>query len=220
MRRDARTGQRLWRLKCEAPIDGGVCGKRYTASTGTLTSGNTKSCGCQKHKGHKPKDHEGETFADGNITAHSFSHMDRHRKAWWSCTCNLCNRTFKASANQLVRGRVKSCGCLHKLTKARAKLEHKEIVRDEQGVPHYAPRLAARLLNVSITTFYSNKRRPGWKNSCPFNNEQGLPTKPLPNALGRRFDHFHGPTIDRVKESIIAAPAIPVVPGYYGASSK
>jgi len=94
------SGNRYWNCLCD-------CGNYKTIRHDHLLNGDTRSCGCLRHKdlartkfnkllvisrSDKPK----------NVTNRSF---------YWRCLCDCGNYTI-ASTNALKRGRVKSCGCL------------------------------------------------------------------------------------------------------------
>jgi hypothetical protein len=52
---------------------------------------------------------EGQVF--GRLTVVRFAHRDKFKKPCWFCKCE-CGREHVASANNLQRGNVTSCGCL------------------------------------------------------------------------------------------------------------
>lgn len=54
------------------------------------------------------KDIAGQRF--GSLTAVSFSHLDKHKKAYWKTKCD-CGRDHTASTGNLRSGQVKTCGC-------------------------------------------------------------------------------------------------------------
>src|SRR5262249_23238605 len=104
------------------------------------------------------------------------------------------------------------------LVKGKVKALYKDILHDEDGTEYYSPRYAARVLGVDKSTFREGqgdggKIRPGWKASCPFNDDgKGLPTKPMKSLLGRKVHYFHGPTVEKVKRHIQNFPQVPTFP--------
>jgi hypothetical protein len=49
----------------------------------------------------------------GRLTVLSFSHLDKHKKAFWVCKCD-CGTEKAISGASLRKGETKSCGCLAK----------------------------------------------------------------------------------------------------------
>ena len=111
----------LWKCRCD-------CGNIMYATTGNLTSGRTKSCGCLHDKlaGERNiRDLSGEKF--GMLTVISRVGSNKYGNALWNCECD-CGGFKIVSTSDLKQGRVKSCGCLKSLgEKAIAKFldEHK-----------------------------------------------------------------------------------------------
>lgn len=86
------------------------CGNELKVLGGSLTSGNTKSCGCLNKTIYYNKNLIGKTFGrlyvvreeckeSGDITI--------------ECKCQ-CGNIVNVSKNNLIRGNTKSCGCLQK----------------------------------------------------------------------------------------------------------
>ena len=90
--------QVVWRCRCD-------CGNETTATTGTLTMGRKKSCGC-KQGGFQ--DHTGERF--GKLTVLECTGRSKDGNPIWLCRCD-CGNMHEATARNLVHGKVKSCGC-------------------------------------------------------------------------------------------------------------
>lgn len=89
------------------------CGNTTIVRTAYLKNGHTKSCGCfQKETLSKirTKDLTGQKF--GKLTA--IKRLDKKHidgSYFWECKCD-CGKTIEAVSNHLLRGDVKSCGCL------------------------------------------------------------------------------------------------------------
>ena len=93
-----KNGKIVWKCICD-------CGKDAYVPTDSLTSGNTKSCGC---------------LMSENLVGQVFGRLTVVRKAEglryygcfvWECQCS-CGNTAFASTGNLKRGSVRSCGCL------------------------------------------------------------------------------------------------------------
>lgn len=94
-----------WLCRC-------VCGKEVVATTQDLRSGNTKSCGCRTH--------ENPYFIDlsdrriGFLTVvEKTDGRDYKGSVLWKCRCD-CGKDVLYSADALLHGRIKSCGCYRK----------------------------------------------------------------------------------------------------------
>ncbi len=95
----------FWECRCD-------CGKTVQVSSGSLKSGNTRSCGCLRHilGGNNPrfKDLTGKRF--GKLTVIKPGHHDRWGGLFWNCRCD-CGRVKDVLACSLNQGRSRSCGC-------------------------------------------------------------------------------------------------------------
>lgn len=83
------------------------CGKEQSVTAGELLSGHKKSCGCLKLVS-KTDDITG--MRSGTLVAVEKSDQKRRGCALWHCRCDCGNKT-KTSANALLKGGTKSCGC-------------------------------------------------------------------------------------------------------------
>lgn len=123
-----------WNCMCD-------CGKTIVVCSKSLTSGNTKSCGCLFNDTHwynsnHPKylDLTGKRF--GNLTVIRLvddKKSGTHRV--WECRCD-CGNTSYVSTDRLKAGRVKSCGCIkiRDLTDQRfGKLTAKRVIGVSKG---------------------------------------------------------------------------------------
>ena len=94
------------------------CGNFATVLSGNLKNGQTKSCGCLKFEF---KDLTGKQFERLEVISRVENKNNRH---YYKCLC-LCKNTKIVSAHSLVRGKVKSCGCLQKeITSKNSKVDH------------------------------------------------------------------------------------------------
>lgn len=85
-----------WLCQCD-------CGRRKIVYAQNLRNGKSTSCGCSKHT-----DLVGQRF--GKLLVVKYSHSEKFKPAW-VCKCD-CGAEKIITANALVRGRAKSCGCL------------------------------------------------------------------------------------------------------------
>lgn len=98
-----------WKCVCD-------CGNTKNIRQYSLTSGNTKSCGCAKRelisKAFKEKAEDLSGIRFGRLTVVSKSENIGNAVAW-NCVCD-CGNTVVVRAYSLKNGDTKSCGCLHK----------------------------------------------------------------------------------------------------------
>lgn len=88
-------GHVMWRCICD-------CGVESIVRGGSLTSGNTNSCGCLKSRVRRNNKY-------GQLTAIKRLKVNNQWK--WHCVCDCGNTTYVFSGN-LISGNTKSCGCL------------------------------------------------------------------------------------------------------------
>ena len=104
---DSKGGSANWVCKCH-------CGKEWKVRASCILRGQTKSCGCTKyvrHNGDKHfnfKDYKGQVV--NGIEFISFHSMDKNSNAQWKLKCH-CGEEFVNTSNNIVKGRVTSCGC-------------------------------------------------------------------------------------------------------------
>mgnify|MGYP000969605747 CR=1 FL=1 len=102
--------KRLWRCECD-------CGNIVIVSTNSLTTGNTKSCGCLlKEKASiqgktKIKNLIGQRFERLIVMEDTGERQDSN--VIWKCKCDCGNYTT-ARTFELINGSKKSCGCYRK----------------------------------------------------------------------------------------------------------
>ena len=111
-------GSKRWRCKCD-------CGKETKTRASALIRGNSQSCGCRNHTPEMRrangkmaiKDLKGKKF--GRLTVVRDSGERDNSYVVWICKCD-CGNTCKVKSGNLLRGSVKSCGCLGKETQVSA----------------------------------------------------------------------------------------------------
>lgn len=95
-----------WLCQCD-------CGNIIRVGTNSLTSGNTKSCGCyhiDKVSDHKIVNIEGNRY--GRLVVISYYGYDKGFDKW-KCKCDCGNETI-VSRHALESGNTTSCGCYNK----------------------------------------------------------------------------------------------------------
>lgn len=98
---ERQNGRIVWKCQCE-------CGNTKIIRGSDLTSGKTKSCGCNQY-----------AFID--LTNQKFTRLTPlyalperyHNSVVWHCKCD-CGAEVDVSSNHLRTGRTKSCGCYNK----------------------------------------------------------------------------------------------------------
>lgn len=99
-----------WKCQCN-------CGKIVSVSTGNLTSGQVKSCGClakEKTSQRTLKDLTGQRFGRLVVLHRDESKPRGHgHKAFWVCQCD-CGNITSVEGSHLRNGNTQSCGCLQK----------------------------------------------------------------------------------------------------------
>lgn len=110
-------GKITWLCRCD-------CGTEKIINGGSLKRGLTLSCGClNKERAAKRRfvNRVGQRF--GRLLVLSHSKTDE-RGAYWFCRCD-CGKEKITTAELLVRGESKSCGCLKR-----------ELLRDKITIPN------------------------------------------------------------------------------------
>lgn len=92
----------LWKCICD-------CGKEVLVSVENLRGGNTKSCGCLKHK--EPINIVGNRYGRLVVLRESTEH-EHSRYTYWVCKCD-CGKESTTRGTNLKDGHAKSCGCLN-----------------------------------------------------------------------------------------------------------
>lgn len=93
-------GSVVWRFHCD-------CGNECEFGLHDVKSGNTSSCGCQKH--HRSIDATGQQF--GCLTAICATEKTHKGCIVWRFKC-LCGNEIERSLSSVRAGQVKSCGCM------------------------------------------------------------------------------------------------------------
>lgn len=105
--RSANRGERTcWNCLC-------ACGRETVATTHDLRAGKVKSCGCMQYsRGHNRIDIAGQRFE--RLTAmYPTERRDRKYSIYWHCRCD-CGKETEVTADGLIHGSYKSCGCLRR----------------------------------------------------------------------------------------------------------
>ena len=98
----SKNGKTYWICRCE-------CGNLTTVQTYDLTSGHTKSCGCERNNKDKKIDITNQVF--NKLTAIRPTNKRSGHCVVWECQCE-CGAITYVSVNDLKKGNTKSCGCI------------------------------------------------------------------------------------------------------------
>lgn len=116
--RDGHIGKnRAWTCECD-------CGRTHRATTGSLESGVSTSCGCGTLGKWRARGRQlpiGAEFGDWRVLSGPI--YGAHEGSKWTCEC-ACGTVRDVHGRSLSRGRSQSCGC-------------KEGMRDRKGHPLY-----------------------------------------------------------------------------------
>ncbi|MCD8241754.1 MAG: transcriptional regulator [Lachnospiraceae bacterium] len=96
-------GYAVWRCRCD-------CGNETELSTKELKEKKISDCGCVTHIMYGAKDLTGQRFGKLKVLYPTAQRTD-HGSVVWHAVCD-CGRECDVSARRLVRGKVRSCGCL------------------------------------------------------------------------------------------------------------
>lgn len=100
------SGEKMWNCLCD-------CGNTLLVSTGHLTSGHTRSCGCLARELAKQRnfnDLTGKIF--GNLKVIKEDSSNEKRGVYWYCECLNCGNIISVRSTALTSGNTKSCGCI------------------------------------------------------------------------------------------------------------
>lgn len=114
----SKDGSVIWKCQCE-------CGNIIQCSTKKLRNKNTRSCGClQKEIASNNRRKDLKNMRFGNLVAISQTKEKKHGSIIWECICDCGNR-HEVSAEMLLGGKCKSCGCI----RSRGNQKVKEILQ-------------------------------------------------------------------------------------------
>lgn len=100
-----RNGRVRWACQCE-------CGNQIIVTAHELKAGKTKSCGCYRRNNPSYVNLTNQVF--GRLTAlYPTKERDYKGSVIWHCACS-CGNELSVSADSLVHGNYRSCGCLKK----------------------------------------------------------------------------------------------------------
>lgn len=113
-----------WLFQCD-------CGEEKVLPAAYVKWGNSRSCGClyREHAENlRKQDIAGQRF-DRLVALHPTEERDAAGAIIWACQCD-CGRTARCSINALNQGRVHSCGCLYRETRADCASYRQDMVED------------------------------------------------------------------------------------------
>ena len=98
---------KIWLCQCD-------CGNTKEVDSNKLRMKSVTSCGCVRRDltEYKSRHLEGQQF--GQLTVLEYAGKNKYSQSIWKCQCNYCGNIKYAVGSYLVRGMVKSCGCLKK----------------------------------------------------------------------------------------------------------
>lgn len=137
-----RDGNVIWSCRCD-------CGRMTEASSGSLTKGMKKSCGCLKYP--PLKDWVGRRFGKLTVISYAGKRIGGH---YWHCRCD-CGKELDVRQTYLQCGHTKSCGCLSDLTESRHFVDGTcvELIQSET---------VAKNNTSGIRGVYWNKKNERW----------------------------------------------------------
>lgn len=94
-----------WHCKCQ-------CGTEKDVLQYSLTSGKSKSCGCEANTNKRFKDILGQTF--GELTAFEKTNKRDNNAVIWKCKCS-CGNIVEWDVGRLQQTKHPHCGCLNSL---------------------------------------------------------------------------------------------------------
>ena len=159
--KERKNGSVMWLCECE-------CGNKTKVTSGRLSSGDTKSCGCYRPKTYKKENLVGKRFGRLKVVKKETRRVNK--AIMWSCVCDCGNRVIVAGIS-LRGGSTRSCGCLkkEKSSESFGKIRDKGIKRlreqEVEGTSLYAisPDKKKRNDNTSgVTGVYYVKRTKSW----------------------------------------------------------
>lgn len=93
----------VWKCRCD-------CGGEILLDTGALHRGTIQNCGCKPKLPPGSKDLRGQRFGKLTVQYATEKRIDQGSVVW-HCICD-CGNECETSARRLMRGKVRSCGCL------------------------------------------------------------------------------------------------------------
>lgn len=163
----------VWLFKCD-------CGKDYIGPLYNVKSGNTKSCGCDKHKqSANALDLVGQTFNRLTVVA-----KDKiiNGIVYWKCKCSCGNEVIRTTG-ALRSGGVQSCGCLVDDIQSKASYNYK-WAHDIRQVHEYCVKCG------STEHLHAHHIYP--RNQYPDKKLDILNGVPLCGKCHREFHHLYG----------------------------
>lgn len=139
-------GNVMWLCQCD-------CGAQTTVRGGSLTSGNTKSCGCLKHRIRK-----GNVY--GHLTAVKQLPKEKSMPKWL-CSCE-CGKETEVFSGNLLSGNTKSCGCIRtNETISEGKRLAKRMILSTNNTVHYSTwrrKVVTRDNNTCVICGYNHSK--------------------------------------------------------------
>lgn len=101
---ERKNGKRYWQCRCR-------CGAMCIVQESHLLTGHTKSCGCLRREAaaNRAANLCGKRF--GRLIALEATSKRYSESVVWRCICD-CGKEIECTSENLIRGKVRSCGCL------------------------------------------------------------------------------------------------------------
>lgn len=172
---EIRKGNRVtWVCRCD-------CGNEILVNTSSLTSGNTKTCGCSRKK-----DLVGKKF--GKLTVLRDSGERRHGSVLWECQCECGNITFATSEGLRV-GDNTSCGCSNRA---------RELFAEKYKINLVGKRFG-KLIVLNATDQRTNKGNQMWECLCDCGNKCLVSTNHLQTGNTKSCGCLSGKSFGELK---------------------
>lgn len=164
-----------WKCQCD-------CGAKKVILLNSLTSGQTKSCGCLQLEAAKENLNFVKPRLPENISGQRFGRLIAHElfgpgngTTLWVCFCD-CGGLTVSGLNNLRRGKANSCGCI--------------------SIENNINRATHRMKNTGVyTSWYAMKRRCHGKNIKQFKDYGGRGIKVSKHWM--KFENFYKDMGDR-----------------------
>lgn len=175
---ERRANSIVWDCQCD-------CGASHKATTHSLTSGQTRSCGCLGREQRRTScDLTGQKF--GRLTVVADSGERRGNNIVWECSCD-CGTTVRVPGGNLRSGRQRSCGCLRRELLTARNTTH-GLSGTVVDIMLVEARARARQHGLHFAITHSDIRIPG---VCP--------ALGIPIVKGAGITHDGSPTLDRLR---------------------
>lgn len=148
--------QDCWLFHCD-------CGNDKIMPAANVKWGNTRSCGClhrERTEDIKKQDITGCRF-DRLVALRPTENRDAAGSVIWECQCD-CGKTAFYSVNVLNRGKVHSCGCMYRETRAECYSYRHDMAEDTNISSLVVSKQLRRNNTSGCTGVYQEKKHGYW----------------------------------------------------------